>query len=70
MKNYFPFSKIAMNLKFDARFNYISRILQFQIEDYLEMSNNIELMFLKADAQFILQRLVVKFDSYIDLILN
>ena len=57
-----------MNLNFDVRFKYISRIQLYQITCYHEISNNIELTFLKSDVQYIHQRLVVIFDSYIDLI--
>jgi len=66
MKNYFPLSKTAMNLKFDIRFKYISRILIFQLIGYLETSSNNPLMCLKSEGHLILQRLVVNFDLYID----
>jgi hypothetical protein len=56
-----------MNLKFYVTFQYISRILLFQITFYLQISSNNQLICLKSEGQFILHSLVVTFDSYIDL---
>jgi len=68
IKNYFSFSKNAMNLKFDVRFKYSSRFLMFQLTCYVEVSSNNQHIRLKPEGPFIFQRFVLKFVSYIILI--
>jgi len=48
-------------LKFDVRLKYISGILLFQITCYLEIWSNNQLICLKSDGQFTVQRVGVNF---------